>query len=152
MEEPKERQEQKPARRASPFQFSLRALFWLTGGVAVLCSAAFAMPNWAGVPLMLLLTLALPGVAVGLLAHGGANQRAFAIGAIFPAFAIYLVGMAMLRSALSETLPGSVVKDDRMYRLRILLLVGLLASVLCGLLSLGVGRAIRRHARGPKEP
>jgi hypothetical protein len=142
MEEPKEQQEQKPARRASRFQFSLRGLFWLTGGVAVLCSVVFAMPNWAGVPLMLLSTLALPGVAVVLLTHGGPHQRAFAIGAIFPACAVFVIGAVSLLSAFSGGLPGAMVDEDAANPFRILLLGGLLATILCGLLSLGVDRAI----------
>ena len=150
MEEPKSQQPQEPARSASRFQFSLRAPFWLTAGVAVLCSVVFAMPYWAAVPLMLLSTLALPGVSVVLLTHGGPNLRAFAIGAIFPACAVFVIGAGCLVAAVSSGLSGTLVEEDSMNPVRILLLGGLLATILCGLLSLGVDLAIGR-GRGKKR-
>jgi len=152
-QEQQQQQSQKPARRASRFQFSLRGLFWLTAGVAVLCSVAFAMPDWAAVPLMLLFTLALPGVSVVLLTHGGPDQRAFAIGAIFPACAIFVIGAGGLLavfSSFSGGLAGALVDEDAANPIRIFFLGGLLTTIVCGLLSLGVDRAIGR-GRGKKR-
>ena len=146
-----EQEKQKTPGRAFRFQFSLRALFWLTAAVAVLCSVVFAMPNWAAVPLMLLLTLALPGVLVVLLAHGGPNHRAFAIGAIFPGCAVFLMGAFIFMSAFSGRMPGSVLDEDTGHAARILFLGGLLATILCGLLCLAVDRAVRRGGRGKKR-
>jgi hypothetical protein len=152
MDDPRQQPPQEPARRPSRFQFSLRALFWLTAGVAVLCSVVFAMPNWAAVPAMLLATLALPGVSVVLLTHGGPSQRAFAMGAIFPACAIFVIGAACLLSVFSFSggLSGALVDEDSANPIRILFLAGLLTTMLCGLLSLGVDRAIGR-GRGKKR-
>jgi len=151
MEEPIEQHQQKPARRASRFQFSLRGLLWLTVGVAVLCSVVFAMPDWAAVPLMLLSTLALPGVVVVLLTHGGPNQRAFAIGAIFPACAIFAIGAFGLMAAFSGGMSSLAVDSENPLAFRLLLLGGLVVPILCGLLSLGVDRAIGGGGRGKRR-
>jgi len=143
-----EQENQKTPRRTFRFQFSLRSLFWLTAGVAVLCSVVFAMPNWAAVPLMLLLTLAFPGVLVVLLAHGGPDHRAFAIGAIFPGCVVFLIGAVNVIETFSRSMRGTILDEDTALTMRILLLGGLLATILGGLLCLGVDRAVRRSGRG----
>ncbi len=146
-----EQENQNAPVRTSRFQFSLRSLFLLTALVAVLCSVVFAMPSWAAVPLMLLLILALPGVLVVLLAHGGPNHRAFAIGAIFPGCVVFLMGAFIIMSTFSGRMSEVVVDDDTGLTVRIVLLGGLFTTMLCGLLSLAVDRAIGRRGRGKKR-
>ncbi len=146
-----EQENQKTPGRAFRFQFSLRSLFWLTGGVAVLCSVVFAMPNWAAVPVMVLLTLALPGVLVVLLAHGSPGHRAFAIGAIFPGCVVFLIGAFVFMSAFSGTMWGASADEDALGAIRLVLPGGLLVTIVCGLLCLGVDRVVRRGGRGKKR-
>jgi hypothetical protein len=147
-----EQGEQRTPRRAFRFQFSLRSLFWLTAVVAVLCSVVFAMPNWAAVPLMALLILAFPGVLVVLLAHGGPNHRAFAIGAIFPGCVVFLVGAFAAASTVTELMSSSgAPNEDTLRAYRLLVLGGLLVTVVCGLLSLAVDKAIGGGGRGKKR-
>ncbi len=147
-----EQENQKTPGRAFRFQFSLRSLFWLTAVVAVLCSVVFAMPDWAAVPLMTLGILALPGVLVVLLAHGGPNHRAFAIGAIFPGCVVFLVGAFAAASTATELMSSSgAPNEDTLRAFRLLVLGGLLATIACGLLSLAVDKAIGGGRRGKKR-
>ncbi|NQU19666.1 MAG: hypothetical protein HQ567_00175 [Candidatus Nealsonbacteria bacterium] len=82
------------AHRSRP-QFSLRALFGLTTGVAVVCSV-FAMPDSGLLTLLLSsMLLAFPLVLIIMVIHERGYLRAFAIGALFPAtFALVCLAVA----------------------------------------------------------
>ncbi len=84
MEEPIEQHQQKPVGRASRFQFSLGTLLAVVAGAALLCGLMFTGPHWACVPLLLLVTLLVPGLLTVAIVYGRRHQRAFAIGAIWP--------------------------------------------------------------------
>jgi hypothetical protein len=68
-----------------PFlQFSLSTMFWITTVTAVICAILFPMPAVIAIPLILLITVALPAVLTTVIIYGGSYQRTFCIGAMFP--------------------------------------------------------------------
>ena len=87
-------------------QFSLSTLFGLTAAVAITCSLFFSMPAVAAMPLMVLISVGLPAALTMVLIYRRGYQRAFCIGALFPAATMMLCTCLMLFvhsiSALSE--------------------------------------------------
>jgi len=71
-----------------PWQYSIQSLLILTAAVAVGCSVVFGLPDWAAGLLFLFLALTLPPVLLVVLRHGNPDQKAFALGALFPACAM----------------------------------------------------------------
>lgn len=67
------------------FQFGLGTMFLITAMVAVSCSLFFQMPNVVATPLLVLFMLVLPAVLTTVLVYGRGYQRAFCLGALFPA-------------------------------------------------------------------
>ena len=84
-----------------PWQYSLKALFLITLGLAVALAVVVSFPNVIAVPVLLCLAIAIPAFLTAVAVYGAGYQRTFAIGALFPTGTLlyttaWLMGVSLL--------------------------------------------------------
>ena len=134
------------ARIPPRFQFSLRTMFWVTTGTAIICAVSFPMPAVIAMPLMLLISVALPAVLTTVIIYGRSYQRTFCIGAMFPSCIFLLMipygSMGLFRFGVTNA------QDDIGFRLVVL---GFwVSSLLIGGVCVGVRRLVEKRTDSRK--
>jgi Ca2+/Na+ antiporter len=128
------------ARIPPRFQFSLRTMFWVTTGTAIICAVSFPMPAVIAMPLMLLISVALPAVLTTVIIYGRSYQRTFCIGAMFPSCIFLLMipygSMGLFRFGLNG-------EDD--FWLRLVVFGFWVFCVVVGLVCMGVRRLVEKR-------
>ena len=132
-------------------QFSLRGLLVLVA-VMALNGYLIAPGRWVPLPLLLFATVALPPLLWMGLLHGTSNQRAFCLGAIFPALSTAVCASIMMVAATmtnerSEPQPWISMYDELGLRYPWHLRASLVATSLIGFLCVGLRWLLRRQAR-----
>ena len=122
------------------FQFGISTMLWATLVTAIACAVLFPMPAVVAIPLILLISVALPAMLTTVVIYGRGYQRTFCIGAMFPsAFFLFMVpygGMGMFPW-------GSPSGDDIVFRM---VVCGFWASsLLIGGVCVGVRRLVEKQ-------
>jgi hypothetical protein len=130
-----------------PFlQFSLGTMFWITTATAIACAVLFPMPTVVAVPLILLISVALPAVLTTVIIYGRSYQRTFCIGALFPSGIFLLMvpygGMTPFRF-------GSPGGED--FWFRIVVCGFWVSSLLIGGVCVGVRRLVEKRPASPPD-
>ncbi len=134
-------------------QFGLSTLFWLTAAVAITCSLFFRMPALAAMPLLMLISVSLPAAYTMVLIHGRGYQRAFCIGALFPAATMMLCTCLMIflfsvDADLNEIDELTEFADEVAQQFRIYIGCMWVLSLLVGLLTVVIRWVMLRNTRG----
>ncbi len=143
-------EEEKLAADAAPpkMQFSLRTLLLLPVAVACALAALFTKPPSVAVVELLLIAFLLPAALTATIVYGKGYTRAFCIGALFPAGALFLFSVMEFYGVLSSifVMPGMDLNVLR--QLQCSFDGAWLAAVLCGCLCVGLRWLLQRPAAG----
>ena len=141
---------------ASPFQFSLRTMFILTTVVAILCSGLFASPHWGRLLTLFCWLLASPAVLTAVVIYGRGYLRTFAIGGLFAAgpTAVYslLLWYAVGEAMIDNNWESVFQPNDSVYGEGIFVAVQSTATILLGLLVMGVRWMVERGQSSQEKP
>jgi len=117
-------------------------MLWITTGTAIVCALSFTIPGEIAIPIMLFISVGvLPAVWTTVIVYGRGYQRTFGIGAMFPS------GILLLMVPFGRLEPfrwGAMGNEE--FLIRILMLGFWVASLLVGVVCMGVRRLVeRRH-------
>jgi len=130
------------------FQFGLSTLFWITTATAVVCALVFQMPSGISLPVMVFISVAvLPAMWTTIIVFGRGYQRAFGIGAIFPAMVLLFFGIVLIGEAriLSFEGPGWGQANNDFSTIRLVFLLCWTSDIAVGLVCMGVRWALERR-------
>ncbi len=118
-------------------------MFWITTATAIVCAVLFPMPIAIAIPLILLISVALPAVLTTIIIYGRSYQRTFCIGAMFPA-GIFLLMIPFGSIGLFRW--GSSGGDD----FGVLVVGGFwISNLLIGGVCVGVRRLVEKRPASP---
>jgi hypothetical protein len=133
------------------FQFSIATLLLITTATAVVCALVFQIPSNISLPAMVFLSVAVfPAMWTTMIVFGRGYQRAFGIGAMFPAIILVFFGVIMIgeSNVLSSSGPRFDRSSDDYFILRLVLLLCWTSDVVVGLVCMAVRWAlVKRHQR-----
>jgi len=135
------------------FQFGLSTLFWITTGTAILCALVFPMPTVVAIPVMVFISVAvLPAVWTTFIVFGRGSQRAFGIGAMFPAVPLVFYGLTTIGEfgVFSGRVTQWTPVDDEFYILRYVLLLCWASDLVVGFVCMGVRSLLERRRRSSR--
>ena len=137
---------ERPDSRPRRFQYSLRTLFVLTTGLAMLCSILFSLPTWLAELAVVFLVISTAAALTVTLIYGRGYVRTFCIGALFPA-GVCLLSSTYGLEMIYDVLIAFLRSDDE--RLVIQIFVTLYYTLVLGDGVLAV--CVRRLAEAPDD-
>jgi hypothetical protein len=137
--------EQSQAEIPSRFQFGIGTLLWITTVTAIICAIFFRIPPIVAIPLMALISGAfLPAIWATVIVCGRGYQRAFGIGAVFPAvICMWLVLRELLGLLDWPRFHRWDTPGEEEFTLRLAFLAFWASSIVGGMICIGVRRLLK---------